>query len=108
MLMKTYRYIKITDNNDHRHFWIDFTSMNDYRIRVAILWSKYLNYLEGKGEYRPVYSVLHQDWSAYCIERSSFSNLNEVRCRLHELNAFYKNKLIGYEPERFSPIISFK
>ena len=44
--MKTYRFIKITDNDDHRKFYIDYTSMSDYRIRVSIIWSKYLNYLE--------------------------------------------------------------
>lgn len=88
--MKTYRFIKITDNDDHRKFYIDYTSMSDYRIRVSILWSKYLNYLEGEGKHRQVYDLLDADWSACCVARGMFSNIEEVRMKRDELIQFYK------------------
>ena len=105
--MKKYKFVKITDNNDHRQFWIDFTSMNDYRVRVSILWSKYLDYLENHNRHRPVYDILDSDWSACCIFRGSFNDLSEVRIKQNELMDHYAAKLKDYQPRVTSGIVSF-
>ena len=106
--MKTYRFIKITDNDDHRKFYIDYTSMSDYmyRIRVSILWSKYLNYLEGEGKHRQVYDLLDADWSACCVARGVFRNIEEVRMKRDELIQFYNEKLCNYEQTDCSCVVS--
>ena len=91
--MKQYRFIKITDNNDYHNFIIDFTAMKDYRTRVSILWSKYVNHCYGKGEYRPVFSILDKDWSAYCVQKKYFCNLADVRTYRDELSELYAAKL---------------
>jgi len=104
--MKTYRFIKITDNDDHRKFYIDYTSMSDYRIRVSILWSKYLNYLEGEGKHRQVYDLLDADWSACCVARGMFSNIEEVRIKRDELIQFYNEKLCKHEQTDCSCVVS--
>ena len=105
--MKNYRFIKITDNDDHRNFHIDFTSMSDYRIRVSILWSKYLNYLDKNTHYRSVYDILDSDWSAYCVYRGSFSNMDAVKRKQDEFVEHYVAKLKDYKPQETSCIVSF-
>lgn len=105
--MKTYKFLKITDNNDYRNFYIDFTSMNDHRIRLSILWGRYMNYLEGVGSYHPVFKVLNTDWSAYCVYRDSYDNIDDVRQQQQTLVNFYEDTLSNYTPKEFSNIISF-
>jgi hypothetical protein len=105
--MKIYKFIKITDNDDHRKFCIDVTSMSDYRIRVSILWSKYLKYLDNKGQYRCVFEVLATDWSAYCVGRYWFENPHEAKAKQVELVNFYQSKLKDYKPKEVSCVVSF-
>ena len=103
--MKKYSLIKITDNNDHRNFIIDYTTMKDYRARVSILYSKYVSHCYGKGVYRPVFSILDKDWSAYCVQKKCFCNLTDVNTYRDELTELYAAKLEGYCPNRS---LSFK
>ena len=50
-----YRFIKITDNDDWRHFHIDITTMSDPRIRVSILYGNFLDHVyDGFGLSKPI------------------------------------------------------
>lgn len=105
--MKTYKFLKITDNDDYRNFYIDYTAMSDYRIRVSILWSRFLKYLDGTGQYHPVYKVLNTDWSVCCVCKCSCDSLNDARQQQEALVKFYEGKLRDYKPKEFSDKISF-
>ena len=105
--MKTYKFLKITDNNDYHNFYIDYTAISDYRIRVSILWSRFLKYLDGTGQYNPVYKVLNTDWSVCCVCKCSCDSLIAVRQQQEALVKFYESKLTNYTPKEFSNIISF-
>lgn len=105
--MKTYKFLKITDNDDYRNFYIDYTAMSDYRIRVSILWSRFLKYLDGTGQYNPVYKVLNTDWSVCCVHRGSYDSMGSVTEQQQTLVRFYESKLNNYTPKEFSNIISF-
>ena len=53
-----YRFIKITDNDDWRHFHIDITTMSDPRIRVSILYGNFFDHVyDGIGVSKPIYDI---------------------------------------------------
>lgn len=57
-------------------FYIDVTRMRDYRIRVGILFSNSIKYLEENKGYKDVYDILYTDYSFYCCYKCEcFANL---------------------------------
>lgn len=104
-----YRFIKITDCNDYRHFVIDMTKMQDPRIRTSILESKFRAYSKGVGTYKPLYAILGETYSSYCCFRGEFADFDEVKKTKAQLERFYQEKLIQskYQPAEFSNTVSF-
>ena len=106
----TYRFIKITDNDDWRNFSVDITTMTDPRIRVSILYSNYLDYiLDGIGSHRPIYDIFSKDFSFYPVFRGEFSSMKEAKLKRVELERFYHARLerYNYKPTPFSCVVSF-
>ena len=61
---------------------------------------------EGEGHYRQVYDLLDADWSACCVARGVFSNIEEVRIKRDELIQLYNAKLWNYEQTDCSCVVS--
>ena len=106
--MSNYRFIKITNNNNHKMFYIDVTRMRDCKIRVGILFSKFITYLEENKGCRDVYDILDSDYSFYCCYRCECSNAEQVKAIRDELYKFYNEKMKDYVAERKSNIVTFK
>lgn len=68
--MKTYNFIKISNNNNAaRDFIVDFTTMKDCKLRMQILKSQHrLHKKTGRGIYRPAWIYIElYDYSYYKI-----------------------------------------
>lgn len=80
--MKTYRFIKISNNNNpSQDFYIDITIMNSVKLRMSILKSQLKKYREScEGLYRPAWYYIETcDYSYYELDKQNFSNYNEAR-----------------------------
>jgi len=88
--MKNYKIIKIIDNNN-LNFYLDVTSMKDFRIRMSILRGQFRDYLSGLRPYKPVYDILSGDFSA-CVVARNLTSIEEVKQKKDALNIFYLNK----------------
>ncbi len=80
--MKTYRFIKISNNNNPtQDFYIDITIMNSVKLRMSILKSQLKKYRESCiGLYRPAwYFIENTDYSYYQLDKQDFSNYNEAK-----------------------------
>lgn len=93
-----YRFIKISDNKNPKYFVIDITRMKDIRIRTSILYSKYLDYLDGLGNWREVFDILEKDYSSYCCYRCELESYQEAVKMQQELVKFYNTKLAHNKP----------
>ena len=95
--MTIYRFIKITNNDNHKMFYIDVTKMKDCRIRVGILYSQFFrrNYLEENKGHKTVYDILNSDYSFYCCYRCNCSS-KDVKAIRNELYKFYNEKMRDY------------
>lgn len=104
--MKDYskvKFIKISDNNDAKNFYIDATIMKDPRLRISALKGQYAKYLETGELHRPVFDLFTKDYSFCCLERGSFNNIDEVNVRRKEIIEEQKEKLknaVKYVPSK--------
>jgi len=108
--MKDYsnvKFIKIVNNDDNRKFYIDTTTMNDYRLRVSALKGQYYKYLETGNLYRELYELFVGDFSFYCIEKGKYKNLRGVQKRKSELVEEHTLKLKDYIFEPKSATVTF-
>jgi hypothetical protein len=103
-----YRVIKITDNDNHNNFYLDITRMQDPRIRVGILYSNFMKYVDGTKQHKGVYEVLNSDYSFYCVWRGYLNSYEEARQVKDSLERFYREKLVNYQPREKSNILTFK
>ncbi len=96
-------FIKITDNNDCRNYYIDVTRMADVRIRVGILYSRYSRgYIHEELD-----NILKGDWSFCCVKRVFADDYSKVKEYKNDLYRFYDAKLVNYKKPTFSNIITF-
>ena len=105
-----YRFIKITDNDDWRHFHIDITTMSDPRIRVSILYGNFLDHVyDGIGVSKPIYDIFLKDFSFCTVFRGHFSSMKEAKLKREELQQFYRKRLelYNYTPIPISCVVSF-
>ena len=87
--MKQYRFIKISNNkNSSRDFIIDLTTMNNVKLRMAILKSQLKKYRQNHiGLYRPTWYYLENtDYSYYCIDTCEFETFDQARA--HAINIY--------------------
>ena len=80
--MKTYRFIKISNNNNpSQDFYIDITIMTSVKLRMSILKSQLKKYRESfEGLYRPAwYYIENCDYSYYELDKKDFLNYNEAK-----------------------------
>jgi len=80
--MKTYRFIKISNNNNPtQDFYIDITIMNSVKLRMSILKSQLKKYRETcNGLYRPAwYFIENTDYSYYQLDIRDFDNYNDAK-----------------------------
>lgn len=99
--MKDYskvKFIKISDNNDAKNFYIDVTIMKDPRLRISALKGQYMRYLETGDLYRDVFDFFERDYSFCCLERGNFKNLDDVKKRKQEIIKEQREKLKNCKP----------
>ena len=80
--MKQYKFIKLSNNkNSSRDFIIDLTTMNNVKLRMAILKSQLKKYRRNHiGLYRPTwYYIENTDYSYYCIDTREFETFDQAR-----------------------------
>lgn len=109
-MMKDYsrvRFIRICDNNNPQHFYIDTTIMKDPRLRMSAIKGQYIKYLESGELYRPVYDLLDKDYSFSCLEIGNFNNLEEVKKRRNAIIEEQKLRLKDSQPRTPKNIIKF-
>ena len=92
-------FVKISNNNNPKEFWIDITTMKDARQRIGSLKTQYRNYIENQlGKYKPVYKLLEGDWSYVIQEKGSYDNYDDVKMRrlqiYKELTEKWKNVIL--------------
>ena len=56
-------------------------------------YSKYLDYLDGLGNWREVFDILEKDYSSYCCYRCELESYQEAVKMQQELVKFYNTKL---------------
>ena len=107
--MTIYRFIKITNNDNHKMFYIDVTKMKDCRIRVGILYSQFFrrNYLEENKGHKTVYDILNSDYSFYCCYICNCHTSQDVKLTRDELYTFYNEKMRDYVTIPKSNILTF-
>ena len=91
--MTYYRFIKVTNNDNHEMYFIDATKMQDPRIRVGILYSSFLKHLEESKACNNIHAVLDSDYSFYCCYRCNCNTYKEVNATRDQLYEFYNEKL---------------
>ena len=80
--MKQYKFIKLSNNkNASRDFIIDLTTMNNVKLRMAILKSQLKKYRRNHiGLYRPTWYYLENtDYSYYCLDTQEFQTFDQAR-----------------------------
>ena len=83
---KSTKFIKVSDNNNaHRDFYIDITTMKDPRIRISALKTQFKHYIEGEEYWKPLFHYFERDYSFYTLCRHSFDNYQEVKAYRNEL-----------------------
>ena len=108
--MKDYskvKFIKISDNNDPKNFYIDVTIMKDPRLRISALKGQFMRYLDTGKLYRDVFDFFERDYSFCCLEKGVFNNLDDVKKRKQEIIKEQREKLKDYKPNIPRGIITF-
>ena len=80
--MKTYRFIKISNNNNPtQDYYIDITTMRCVKLRMSILKSQLKNYKKSCiGLYRPTwYYIDNCDYSYYELDKADFNTYDEAK-----------------------------
>jgi hypothetical protein len=80
--MKTYRFIKISNNNNpSQDFFIDITTMQSVKLRMSILKSQLKYYKKTWiGLYRPTwYYIDNCDYSYYELDKADFETYDEAK-----------------------------
>lgn len=105
--MSDYKFIKITNNDNHKMFYIEVTKMQDIRIRVGILFINFIKHLEENKPYKEMFKIFESDYSFYCCYRCKCENYEEVKATKDKLYAFYNEKMKDYVLVPKSNILTF-
>ena len=93
MSLKRFQFIKVTNNNDHKEFYVDITTMKDARLRISALKAQYKKYINDGKNFKPIFKYFNLDYSFCVLERGDYEKYEDVKSRRDELYLKYREKL---------------